>query len=63
MLGGGYANTELRSLERGAKVFQYVDYITLDDGESPILKLLEHLDGKRAIDFPYNGLLYSKMEK
>jgi radical SAM superfamily enzyme YgiQ (UPF0313 family) len=50
MLGGGYANTELRSLKE-PRVFQYVDYITLDDGESPILKLLEHLDGKRTIDF------------
>lgn len=50
MLGGGFANTELRTLKE-PRVFQYVDFITLDDGESPILKLLEHLDGKRKIDF------------
>lgn len=50
MLGGGYANTELRSLKE-PKVFDYLDFITLDDGESPILKLLEHLEGKRKIDF------------
>ena len=46
VMGGGYANTELRSLSDPA-VFDYVDYITLDDGERPILCLLEHLQGKR----------------
>lgn len=34
-MGGGFANTELRSLTE-PKVFQYFDYITLDDGELPI---------------------------
>jgi tRNA A37 methylthiotransferase MiaB len=43
--GGGYCNTELRSLT-DARVFNFVDYITLDDGEAPLLKLIEHLDGK-----------------
>ena len=32
MLGGGYVNTELRELTE-PRVFDYVDYITLDDGE------------------------------
>ncbi len=50
MLGGGYANTELRDLKE-PRIFKYVDFITLDDGESPILKLLEHLEGNREIDF------------
>lgn len=44
LLGGGYANTELRSLKE-PRVFKYVDFITLDDGENPILKILEHLKG------------------
>lgn len=47
LLGGGYANTELRSLKE-PRVFDYVDYITLDDGEKPILCVLEHLQGKRS---------------
>jgi hypothetical protein len=42
VLGGGYVNTELRGLT-DPRVFDYVDYITLDDGERPLLALLEHL--------------------
>ncbi len=45
-LGGGYANTELRQIS-DPRVFDYVDFITLDDGERPILSLVEHLGGKR----------------
>ncbi|TAL10647.1 MAG: radical SAM protein [Nitrospirae bacterium] len=45
-LGGGYANTELRRLS-DPRLFDYVDYVTLDDGERPLLCLLEHLAGKR----------------
>ena len=45
-LGGGYVNTELRELKE-ARVFDYFDYVMLDDGEQPILALLEYLDGKR----------------
>lgn len=46
-LGGGYANTELRELS-DARIFDYVDFITLDSGERPLLALLEHLAGKRS---------------
>jgi radical SAM superfamily enzyme YgiQ (UPF0313 family) len=42
VLGGGYVNTELRELCE-PRVFDYVDYITLDDGEAPLLALIEHL--------------------
>jgi radical SAM superfamily enzyme YgiQ (UPF0313 family) len=45
-LGGGYANTELRRLS-DPRVFNYVDYVTLDDGERPLLSLIEHLAGTR----------------
>lgn len=34
-MGGGFANTELRSLS-DPRVFKYFDFITLDDGELPI---------------------------
>jgi radical SAM superfamily enzyme YgiQ (UPF0313 family) len=47
VLGGGWVNTELRAL-REPRVFDYFDYITLDDGERPLLNLLARLDGKRA---------------
>lgn len=40
--GGGYANTELRRLT-DPRVFDYVDFITLDDGEQPLLQLIAHL--------------------
>jgi radical SAM superfamily enzyme YgiQ (UPF0313 family) len=43
-LGGGYANTELRRVA-DPRVFDFVDFITLDDGERPLLSLIEHLDG------------------
>ncbi len=42
VLGGGYVNTELRTLS-DARVFDHVDYVTLDDGERPLLALIEHL--------------------
>ena len=48
-LGGGYANTELRSL-KDKRVFEFFDFITLDDGEAPILNLLEHLSGQRELN-------------
>jgi radical SAM superfamily enzyme YgiQ (UPF0313 family) len=42
VLGGGYVNTELRGLAE-PRVFDYVDFVTLDDGEAPMLALLQHL--------------------
>ena len=46
-MGGGFANTELRSLS-DPRVFEFYDFVTLDDGEAPIELLLEHLEGKRT---------------
>ena len=46
VLGGGWVNTELRELAE-PRVFDYFDYVTLDDGERPLLALLEHLAGAR----------------
>jgi len=46
-LGGGFVNTELRELSE-PRVFDYFDYVTLDDGERPLLALLEHLRGERG---------------
>jgi hypothetical protein len=45
-MGGGYVNTELRGLSDG-RVFDDVDFITLDDGEAPLLALIDHLRDAR----------------
>ncbi|MFT3906229.1 MAG: radical SAM protein [Steroidobacteraceae bacterium] len=47
ILGGGWVNTELRTL-REPRVFDYFDYVTLDDGERPLLNLLTRLSGREA---------------
>jgi radical SAM superfamily enzyme YgiQ (UPF0313 family) len=47
VLGGGFVNTELRELSE-PRVFDYFDYVTLDDGERPLLALLNHLRGGRS---------------
>ncbi len=49
IFGGGYANTELRSLSE-KRIFEFIDYITLDDGEEPLLHLLEFFAGNREIE-------------
>lgn len=46
IMGGGYPNTELRSLS-DPKVFDYVDFICLDDGEAPLDNLLQYITGKK----------------
>jgi hypothetical protein len=48
-MGGGFPNTELRSLT-DARVMEFFDFITLDDGEAPVECLIEHLEGRRNID-------------
>jgi radical SAM superfamily enzyme YgiQ (UPF0313 family) len=48
-LGGGYVNTELRELAE-PRLFDFVDFVTLDGGERPLLALLEHLRGERPRD-------------
>lgn len=49
VMGGGFPNTELRSLS-DPRVFEFFDFITLDDGEAPIEHLVEHLGGKRPLE-------------
>ncbi|QFG52789.1 B12-binding domain-containing radical SAM protein [Chryseobacterium sp.] len=43
-MGGGFPNTELRDL-KDARVFEFFDFITLDDGELPIQLLHAHVCG------------------
>ncbi|HRD57050.1 MAG TPA: B12-binding domain-containing radical SAM protein [Ferruginibacter sp.] len=44
VMGGGFANTELRSLS-DARVFEFYDFITLDDGEAPMENLIAYVEG------------------
>jgi radical SAM superfamily enzyme YgiQ (UPF0313 family) len=43
--GGGFVNTELRQLSETA-LFNYMDFITLDDGELPLVTILKYLQGE-----------------
>ena len=40
VFGGGFVNTEWRQL-REPRIFDYCDYITFDDGEEPLLRILD----------------------
>ncbi len=43
-MGGGFPNTELRTLS-DARVFEFLDFIILDDGEAPLENLVKHIHG------------------
>ena len=57
-MGGGFANTELRSLS-DVRVFEFFDFITLDDGEAPIEEILNHITQSQAPLIPEGGVLDS----
>ncbi len=48
-MGGGFANTELRGLS-DARVFEFFDFITLDDGEAPIENLIGFIEGTKQME-------------
>ncbi|MFD1468026.1 B12-binding domain-containing radical SAM protein [Hymenobacter caeli] len=45
IMGGGYPNTELRTIQE-PRFFDYIDHLTLDDGEGPWLRLFDFWAGK-----------------
>lgn len=47
VMGGGFVNTELRSVS-DARVFEFFDFIALDDGEAPLEHLVQYLRGERT---------------
>ena len=49
VMGGGFPNTELRSLS-DERVFEFVDFITLDDGEAPMENLVHHIQGNKTVE-------------
>lgn len=62
-MGGGFPNTELREV-KDIRVFEFFDYITLDDGELPIELLHahvnhpEHQEFKRTFLVEHDAVVY-----
>lgn len=57
IMGGGYPNTELRTIQE-PRFFDYIDFLTLDDGEGPWLRLLEWVKatgGKRQASSSFSN--------
>ncbi|NQZ56775.1 MAG: radical SAM protein, partial [Lentisphaeraceae bacterium] len=48
-IGGGYPNTELRQLTE-TRLFEYIDFVTLDDGERPLMQIMKLLDGEITVE-------------
>ena len=51
-MGGGFPNTELRDL-KDSRVFEFIDFITLDDGELPVELLHSAVCGTELTEVPY----------
>ena len=49
-MGGGFPNTELRSLT-DQRVFEFFDFISLDDGERPLELIVKHLENPSILEF------------
>ncbi|MCT4665509.1 MAG: radical SAM protein [Flavobacteriales bacterium] len=62
-IGGGFPNTELRSL-KDTRVFDFVDFITLDDGELPVELLYQFVKSeKKKSNFPFKRTFYEENGK
>lgn len=55
-MGGGFPNTELRSLS-DSRVFEFLDYITLDDGEAPLEELIFNIENPNYNSYKRTFLL------
>ncbi|WP_432673228.1 B12-binding domain-containing radical SAM protein [Flavobacterium sp. SM2513] len=55
-MGGGFPNTELRSLS-DARVFEFIDFITLDDGEVPVEEVIKNIENPTYNTFKRTLLL------
>lgn len=54
IMGGGYVNTELRSVSN-PKLFDYTDYLLFDDGELPLQRLLTGAELIRTLYLSASG--------
>lgn len=48
VMGGGYVNTELRTIS-DKRIFDYIDYLCFDDGELPLLRIVQGGDLVRTM--------------
>lgn len=48
IMGGGYVNTELRSI-KDKRFFELIDFLTFDDGERPLECILKYINGEISI--------------
>lgn len=55
-MGGGFPNTELRTLS-DKRVFEFFDFITLDDGELPLKLLIDNLNSQASGEYKRTFLL------
>jgi hypothetical protein len=55
--GGGYPNTELREMNE-PRVFEYVDFVSLDSGEVPMQRIVEFISGNRTSDTLHKTYTY-----
>lgn len=55
-MGGGFTNTELRSI-KDKRVFEFFDFITLDDGELPVELLISNIQNPNSNEFRRTFLL------
>ncbi|WP_064715299.1 B12-binding domain-containing radical SAM protein [Flavobacterium succinicans] len=55
-MGGGFPNTELRSLS-DARVFEFFDFITIDDGELPVELLISNIQNPNTKEFKRTFIL------
>jgi len=49
VMGGGFANTELRTIS-DARAFDFFDFISLDDGEAPLENLVAYVEGSKSVN-------------
>jgi radical SAM superfamily enzyme YgiQ (UPF0313 family) len=60
-MGGGFANTELRQVN-DKRVFEYFDFITLDDGELPVELLYKSLANTHEVKEYKRTFIFEKQE-
>ena len=56
VMGGGFVNTELRQMT-DTGIFKYMDFLTFDDGELPLLRLLTNGEKVRTLSFENNEIV------
>jgi radical SAM superfamily enzyme YgiQ (UPF0313 family) len=62
VIGGQVFNGLEENIKHIPKFFEYVNYLILGEGETPLLTLMEYLSGKREITEVPNLLFYDRQE-